>query len=164
LISSPVSGQVITLVGSIADHVLTGTYSIEGGCAQGDNGSISGLKINTLNSTWTAALQTSQGASCKGQFTLAQENTGPTGSFGLSGAASFNNCSYLSGTIRAGKFPSASHILGTSVNVDIDTGDCVVSLLGKWAVEESGVLTVAGTYAGCNDSGSATLTSSIWDY
>src|SRR5438874_9955013 len=48
LTSTSVSGQVTTFTGSITDTAFTGTYTINGGCANGDQGNVTGTKIPTL--------------------------------------------------------------------------------------------------------------------
>lgn len=45
LTSTSVGGQVTTFTGSITDNALTGTYTINGGCANGDQGNVTGIKI-----------------------------------------------------------------------------------------------------------------------
>lgn len=66
LTSTSIEGQVTTFTGTISDDQLngtdsafTGTYTISGGCAEGDHGSVAGLKIpfigNTLNGTFTTS-------------------------------------------------------------------------------------------------------------
>ncbi|RZU41646.1 hypothetical protein [Edaphobacter modestus] len=49
-------GQVVTFTGNFINATFTGTYSIHGGCAAGDQGSVSDINIpyiaNLLNGTF----------------------------------------------------------------------------------------------------------------
>ena len=52
LTSTTVDGQVTTLTGSVSDYLSTGltatfagTYTIDGGCANGDHGNVTGIKV-----------------------------------------------------------------------------------------------------------------------
>src|ERR1700756_3534314 len=48
LTSAPVDAQVATLTGSVTDTTFTGTYTINGGCADGDHGSVTGIKVPSV--------------------------------------------------------------------------------------------------------------------
>jgi len=57
LTSTAVDGQVTTLTGSISDNTqtathlpgqFTGTYAIDGGCAGGDKGNVTGVKVSSM--------------------------------------------------------------------------------------------------------------------
>ena len=174
LTSTSVNGQITTFTGTISDDALngadsafTGTYTITGGCAHGDHGSVAGIRIpfigNTLNGTFTA----SGGATFDVAGDEAQSSSpSPEGSFGISGTVSFRTSCFSSGTIKPGTFPSGSFVIGRSVALEIKTDNGTVTFLGTLNQDRSEILgaytVVGGT---CNDTGTAVLTvSSPWDY
>src|SRR5438093_10644411 len=174
LTSSSANGQVISFTGTISDDALngadsafTGTYTINGGCANGDHGSVTGIRIpfiaNTLNYTFTTA----GGASFDVAGDDAQNATPSTeGSFGISGTVSFRTSCFSSGTITPGTFPSGSFIIGTSVTLQIKTDNGTVTFLGTLNRDRSEIsgnyVIVGGT---CDQSGTAVLAvSSPCDY
>ena len=174
LTSSSANGQVISFTGTISDDALngtdsafTGTYTISGGCANGDHGSVTGIRIpfigNTLNGTFT----TSGGATFDVAGDEAQYGTPSTeGSYGISGTVSFRTSCFSSGTVKPGTFPSGSFIIGTSVALEIKTDNGTVTFLGTLNRDRSeirGAYTVVG--GTCDDTGTAVLVvSSPWDY
>jgi hypothetical protein len=115
LTSTSVAGQVATFTGSTTDNALTdafsagrftGTYTIKGGCANDDQGNVTGIKIpyiaNILNGTFTA----SGGGTFDVAGNVAQySNASPEGSFGVTGTVTFHTSCFSSGTIGFGKFP-----------------------------------------------------------
>jgi hypothetical protein len=167
LTSASVGGQVTTFTGSITDTLFTGTYTINGGCANGDHGSITGIRIpfigNTLNGTFT----TSGGETFNVAGDEAQNSTPSTeGSFGITGTVTFRTSCFSSGTITPGTFPSGSFIIGTSVALEIETGNGTVTFLGTLNRDRSeirGAYTVVG--GTCDQTGTAVLVvSSPFDY
>jgi hypothetical protein len=174
LTSTSVDGQVTTFTGTISDDALngtnsafTGTYTINGGCANGDHGSITGIRIpfigNTLNGTFT----TSGGETFNVAGDEAQNSTPSTeGSFGITGTVTFRTSCFSSGTITPGTFPSGSFIIGTSVALEIETGNGTVTFLGTLNRDRSeirGAYTVVG--GTCDQTGTAVLVvSSPFDY
>jgi hypothetical protein len=176
LIATSVAGQVITLTGSVPDNALTdvfapgqftGTYAINGGCADGEQGNVTGIKIgyiaNILNGTFTATGgETFDVTGDMGQNAASSDE----GSFGISGTVTFSKACFSSGTITPGSFPSGSYIMGTSVALVIETGNGTVAFLGMLNPDTSeitGDYTVSG--GSCDQSGTAVLVgSSPWDY
>ena len=174
LTSASVAGQVITFTGTISDDALngtdsafTGTYTINGGCANGDRGNVTGIKIpyiaNILNGTFT----TSGGGTFDVAGDIAQDSaSSDEGSFGVIGTVTFNTSCFSSGTITSGTFPSGSFIMGTSVALEIKTDNGTVTFLGTLNRDRSeirGAYTVVG--GTCDDTGTAVLAvSSPWDY
>jgi hypothetical protein len=176
LTSTPVGGQVTTFTGSITDNALTGTYSpgrftgtytINGGCADGDQGNVTGSKIlyiaNTLNGTFT----TSGGGTFDVAGDVAQDSASShEGSFGVTGTVAFSSPCFSSGTITSGTFPSGSFIMGTSVALEIATGNGTIAFHGTLNPDQgeiSGDYTVFG--GTCDQTGTAVLvTTSPWDY
>ena len=174
LTSTSVDGQVTTFTGSIsndalngADSALAGTYTIDGGCANGDHGNVTGIRIpfiaNTLNGTFTTSGgETFDVVGDEAQFGTASSE----GSFGITGTVTFSTPCFSSGTITPGTFPSGSFIIGTSVALEIETGNGTVTFLGTLNRDRSeirGNYTVGG--GTCDDTGTAVLVvSSPWDY
>jgi len=174
LTSASVAGQLITFTGTISDDALngtdsafTGTYTING-CANGDQGTVTGIKIpyiaNILNGTFTA----SGGGTFDVAGDIAQDSTSSDeGSFGVTGTVTFSTSScFSSGTITSGTFPSGNFIMGTSVALEIETDNGTVTFLGTLNRDRSeirGAYTVVG--GTCGDTGTAVLAvSSPWDY
>ena len=158
---APISGQVITVNGTVSQFALTGSYSIKGGCANGDQGNVNGANIpilaNTLNGTFTFDVPES----------VAQSSSSSVdGSYGISGTATFQGACFSAGTINSETSPSGSFILGTSVGLVIATDNGTVAFSGNVNSDRSeinGTYTVSG--AACDQSGTAILTlSSPWDY
>lgn len=167
LSSAPVSGQVVTLDGAIADHTLTGTYTVKGGCADGEVENLTGVNIptmaNILNGTFTASGGQTFGVSGSvAQSSLASSE----GSFGVTGTATFGGSCFSSGTLTSGAFPSGSFIMGASVALAIETNNGTVTFLGTLNSDRtqiSGNYTVSG--GSCDQTGTALLIpSSPWDY
>jgi len=113
LTSMPVGGQTITLNRTIAGDSFTGTYTINGGCASGEQGKIRGVRIpfiaNNLSGTFTSSIN--QAFDVTGN--LAQASTSSWGKLRITGPASFAGSCLASGTITSGTFPSGSSIMGT---------------------------------------------------
>jgi hypothetical protein len=174
LTSTTVDGQVITLTGRVSDDTLNGadsafagTYTIDGGCGNGDHGNVTGIRIpfiaNIVNGTFT----TSGGETFDVVGDEAQVGTPSSeGSFGITGTVSFSTPCFSSGTITPGTFPSGSFIIGTSVALEIETGNGTVTFLGTLNRDRS---EIRGNYkvggGTCDDTGTAVLVvSSPWDY
>lgn len=176
LTSASVAGQVITLTGSLTDHALTdafsggqftGTYAINGGCANGDQGNVTGIKVpyiaNILKGTFTAF----GGETFDLTGDIAQHGgAGPEGSFGITGTATFFGSCFTSGTFTPGAFPSGSFIMGTSVALRIETSNGTLDFVGTESMANgqiTGDYTVSG--GACVQSGKAILVgTSPWDY
>jgi len=174
LSSPPVSGQVVSFTGTVGDDAVygtdsafTGTYSVKGGCANGDQGSVTGVRIPYIGNTLKRTFTTSQDETFDVTGDETQSSTpSTTGSFGISGTVTFGTSCFSSGTITPGTFPSASFIIGTSVALGIATDNGTVTFLGTLNSDGSEIRgeysVVGGT---CDDTGTAVLTvSSPWDY
>ena len=63
LTSTSVGGQVLTLTGSISGigDVFTGTYTINGGCANGDHGPVTGRDVGVIRGALDGTFTTSGG-------------------------------------------------------------------------------------------------------
>lgn len=173
LTSASVSGQVITFTGTFSDPgtfqpgQFTGTYAINGGCADGDQGNATGVKIlyigNILDGTFTALA----GGTFSVTGDIAQDSASSSaGSFAISGTVTFNTSCFTSGTMNSGTFPSGSFITGTSVAFEIVTGNGKVAFVGTLN-PATGVIDGDYTISGgtCDQTGTAVfVASSPWDY
>jgi hypothetical protein len=111
LTSDPVGQQVITLTGSVTKGVLTGTYAIDGGCANGDQGNVSGFRVTPFSGTWRSLFSIND-EHYPGITTVTQDSASSEGSFGITGENDdSSNLSCLSGMIKPGTFPSPRETL-----------------------------------------------------
>jgi len=167
LASASVAGQVTTLTGTITNNALTGTHTINGGCANGDHGNVTGSKIPLITGLLSGTFTTSGGGTFDVVADVAQSSSASSqGSFGITGTATFRTSCFSSGAITSGTFPSGSFIIGTSVALVIETDNGTVTFLGtanQNKGEISGDYTVFG--GTCDQTGTAVLVaSSPWDY
>lgn len=167
LTSESISGQVVTLNGAVANDSLTGNYTIDGGCAGGDHGNVTGINIPYIPTTLGGTFTPSGGPTFDVSGDLAQSATpGSEGSYGLTGTVTFNGSCLGSGTITSGAFPSGSYILGTSLALQIQTGNGTLAFVGALnpdTGEISGSYNVSG--GTCDDTGTAVLAvSDPWGY
>ena len=167
LTSTSVDGQVITFSGGMSKktgfpYTLTGTYAINGGCADGDHGNITGYSVDSITGYWAGNLTTAAGETIHWDTQLAQGSASSEGSFGLSGAFTFDDVCFKSGTITSGTFPSASFIMGTSVVLEIKTDNGTMAFLGT--MEPYGLIEGNYTVSGgpCEPTGTGYL--SPWEY
>lgn len=166
LSSTPLSEQVITLTGNVTGAVFKGTYTIKGGCADGDQGTVQGAKVPqipvTLNGTFTNSANNTFGATVQ----ATEDSGGPDGTFGITGSATFNATCFSSGTLKSGTFPTGSFVLGNSVTFEIDTDRGTLMFRGATDVatgEIDGSYTILGST--CNDTGTAVFSNSDpWGY
>jgi hypothetical protein len=61
--TTALDGQVVTFTGSFVNNGFTGTYSVRGGCDDGDQGSVTGINIyiadaDAWGGTFTSSAQT----------------------------------------------------------------------------------------------------------
>jgi hypothetical protein len=167
LTAKGLDGQAVTFTGNFTNTTFTGTYRINGSCAAGDQGKITGINIpyiaNQLSGTFTSSTQETFNVTGD----IAQSGSANSeGSFEITGAANFDTPCFAAATIRPGTFPSGSFILGTSVGLEFETGNGILTFLGTLnqdGSEISGTYTVSGST--CNHNGIADLRlSSPWDY
>lgn len=170
LTSSPTAGQVITAVGSITKDPLTnsakftGTYSIRGGCADGDQGNITGgVEPTTMKGEWAGDLTSAAGNINRITVTLTQDGATPEGTFGITGTAGFEvGTCFKRAEIVSGKFPSGSYMMGQTVALQIKTDNGMISFLGT--ADHGGLVEGDYTIAGgtCDPKGTGYL--SPWEY
>lgn len=167
LTSTSPGGELTTLSGSSNGDSFAGTYSIKGGCADGDQGRIIGNRILPISNSFSGTFTPSEGESFYVAGTLAQDSRASSeGSFGLSGNVSFRTSCFSLGTLKSGIFPSGSFIVGTSTALEIETGNGTVTFLGRLnpaTGETAGDYTVSG--GTCDQTGTALLVvANPWDY
>jgi hypothetical protein len=168
LTSAAIDGQVITITGNFSDDTFTGTYKINGGCADGNHGELTGFNVwdigSDLSGTFTnSAQKTFSMAGKMAQSALASSD----GSFPITGTATFDTPCFKAGIIHPGTFPTGSWILGMSVALQIETSNGILTFVGT--LDQSGGGWVNGIYTvsggGCDDSGTAVLqVRGKWDY
>jgi hypothetical protein len=101
-------GQVVTFTGNFTNTTFAGIYSINGGCAAGDQGRVIGTNIpyiaNQLSGTFTnSAHETFNVAG-----DIAQSGSaGSEGSFEITGSVTFDSPCFNAGTVRPERFPRA---------------------------------------------------------
>jgi hypothetical protein len=161
--SSAVSSQVITINGTIASNTsaLTGgTYSIAGGCAGGDAGSITGNEDSSLTYTYSGSL-TSPSAT----FSAALTEQGPDQNGLYSVATATSPISYTGTTCFTAGLPNGiTYVTGNYVYLTIVNNDVSSSVLTFTGAATSYTgQTITGTYSisgGTCDGDSGTLTMS----
>src|SRR5208282_5788353 len=95
LTSASTDGQVITFAGSVTTKpyfadTLTGTFAVNGGCANGEQGNVTGYSAGGFTGSWYGNLTTAGGANIHwGTNELSQLGVSSEGSFGLNGAFTF---------------------------------------------------------------------------
>lgn len=120
--SSSVNGQFLSIDATLdaTSSNLTGTYKVNGGCANGAAGTMTGFRVSTISGKYTG---TTQGASTalNLQLSLQQNSFGNgNGYFEFSGSASVTGIScFGSGTI----VPASSLVTGTSLQLTFSTSD-----------------------------------------
>jgi hypothetical protein len=173
LTSASVAGQVATFTGTFSDPgtflpgQFIGTYAINGGCADGEKGNATGVKVLYIGNTLKGTFTTSREVTFSVAGDIAQGSASSSaGSFAITGTVTFNTSCFSSGTMASGTFPSGSFIMGTSVAFEIATGNGAVAFLGTLnpaTGEIDGDYTISG--GTCDQTGTAVFAaSSPWDY
>ena len=189
LVATGSDGQVVTLNGSFSDpeydvivggniyRAFAGTYKVDGGCAAGESGTVSGKFIDSIgikSGAWEWSGTFTNGSEQQvfhGKGKIVQNNISDrAGSFSVGGDAAFDIECLSSGTMKAGKYPSGSFILGTSVALEFDTNSGVLHFAGTLDPDTN---QISGSYtifaSSCNQSGSAVVQiptgcPGCWDY
>lgn len=164
LTSAPVSSQVIstTLTASPDGSSISGKYSIAGGCATGDQGTVSGVRVPSFSGTWTGTFTSSSGQAISASATLTQGTAGADGLIPITGSVQFTNSSCfssgnLTSTVAIGGFMAGSITTaeggGAQGNLDVN------GQLNDPATGRTLALDYQDTVGVCaGDSGSGTLT------
>jgi hypothetical protein len=168
LTSAALNGQVVTLTGNLAGSAFNGTYRINGGCAAGEQGPLSGFNVWNIGVDLSGTFTNSAQKTFKVVGEIAQgSSASPEGSFVITGTATFDTPCFSAGTIQSGTFPSGSFILGTSIVLEVETNNGLLTFLGTLDPDASGGVQGDYTVTGgsCDDSGTAVLQlASPWDY
>ena len=166
-LSTPPAGeQVITFSGSVTGITFHGTYTIKGGCADGDQGTVEGVKIPPIPSSLSGTFTTSTNSTFDGTVQATEGTGNPDGTFGITGSATFVAPCFSSGTLKPGTFPSGSFVLGRSVAFEIATDNGTLKFQGTMD-QATGLIGGSYTILGstCNDVGTAVFSNSDpWAY
>ena len=120
LTSGSVTGQVIRVTGTITSaNNISGTYTIRGGCADGDSGSIIGMHVPSISGTWKAT-EVSGSTTITTTAAITQQSTASAdGSYPLSGTITFTN----SPCATTATIDSISFVSGDIVAVSATTNE-----------------------------------------
>jgi len=88
LTSTGDSGEVITISGTASSNVITGTYSIQAGCAQGDHGTVTAVLLAPATGGWNGTVTSGKTASVA-SAALSQDLPNDDGYSLLSGTITF---------------------------------------------------------------------------
>lgn len=168
LTSTSPNGQVVTFTGDFhfLNNTFTGTYSVNGGCDNGDKGSVTGNRISLADADgWSGEFTSSSQTSFGGTGNFALVAASSEGSFGVTGTASFDSPCFSSATLSPGIFPSGSFVLGSQVSLEILTDNGTLTFTGTEATGE----VINGTYkvvgGTCDQTGTAVVALvGQWDY
>jgi len=109
---------------------MFGTYSVTGGCANGDHGSLTATYVPPVTGTWTGAIQNIFGTSPDEQvtLTLTQSNASVfgfypiTGTIQVTGSACITTATVGPGSPLAGNPAIPSTITGTTMTLYLTSG------------------------------------------
>jgi len=168
LTSAAVNGQIVTFTGNFSNNAFTGTYSVNGGCDAGDQGSVTGVSISLAAAdSWGGSFTSStQNTFIVGGDFAQGTSASPEGSFGITGTATFNTPCFSAQSLSAGSFPSGSFVLGTEFSLEIDTNNGTLDFAGVLDPSSdfiNGTYSIAG--GTCDQTGTAALSlGGQWDY
>ncbi len=120
--SPSLAGQVITVTATAASaSSLTGTYTVTGGCDDGDSGTVTASAAVPITGTWAGTLSNCEAgrngcANANISFDMTQATTAATdGGFPLTGTVTYNDsgCS-VSGTVTSGEIYGSFLVLNAS--------------------------------------------------
>ena len=168
LASTALNGQVVAFTGKFTNTTFTGTYKINGGCDNGDQGSVTGISISLADAdSWSGKFTSSaqKTLNVTGDFAQSLSASGE-GSLGITGTASFDSPCFSSATLKPGTFPSGNFILGSLVSLEIPTDNGTLTFIGT--VDPSTEI-INGTYkvvgGTCDQTGTAVVAlGGQWDY
>ena len=139
--SSAVSSQVVTISGTVASGALSsGTYSIKGGCGNGDSGTVTGFIAPPYSNTYSGTLLSVSKISISTTITTSQSGPDTDGLYHVSGTATFSGSPcFASGTI------TGSDIAGAYMAVTITANDGSSVVFGGYITDSTGK-TISGDY------------------
>lgn len=143
--SSAVNGQTLEFSGTWSNGAISsGTYSITGGCADGDHGTVTGFPVPSLTGTYSGTFVSTTGVQVKATVSLTQSSTDNDGFYALTGSASFSGSPcFSSGTVEAGPY---SFVVGGYIQLPIDTTTSDLVLF-QGSVTDSTGKTISGNYS-----------------
>jgi hypothetical protein len=124
LVSFPVDGQVIAMTATknSAGNQMTGTYTITGGCANGEAGSFTGTLYSPVNGTYGGTATSNPAKTLK--LTLAQNTAGSgNGEQLASGSAVLTGFCFTSATLQT----ATSYVLGSNISLTFTTNEAAGS-------------------------------------
>jgi hypothetical protein len=128
LTSATVSGQVLRVALTVtSSSAMSGTYTITGGCGDGDSGSVDAHAVPSISGTWKGSVTGSGGSNVDLSIALTQAKTASAdGSFPLTGTLAYtgSTCS-VSGTITSA-FVAGTYIQLSGTTVETDGSDGTV--------------------------------------
>jgi hypothetical protein len=166
LTSTAINGQVITITGDFTNTGFTGTYKMDGGCASGVQGTVTGVNIPLIADNLTGTFTSSAKKTFDVTGDIAQSASASSeGSFFISGDVTFDSPCFTAARIKPGTFSSGSFILGMTVGLEFDTSNGIVTVLGTLSPDRS---EIDGSYSitggTCSDNGTVLLhVTSPWD-
>ncbi len=120
LTSASAAGQVITVTGTETSvSAMTGTYTVTGGCDDGDTGNIAAAAVPSISATWSGPIASQGGPNVTLALSLKQATTASSdGSFALTGTGAYTNSSCSSTATVTSAF-----IVGPTLVVNGTTDD-----------------------------------------
>jgi hypothetical protein len=117
--SASTNGQVITITGTVSSNLISGSYSIAGGCATGDQGTVSGVAVPSTAGNWSGDLSNS-GIGQAVAAAISQGAANSDGFYPLGGTLTFSGTPcFASGNLAADQ----SWILGNQVQAIVNLSD-----------------------------------------
>jgi hypothetical protein len=142
--SDVVTGQVLTLAGSVSPDgkVMVGNYSVSGGCADGNHGSLAAFLVPSFTNSYAGTLaELGSGNSISVVFSLTQTDTADElGFFHVTGTASSADSPCFSSATAS----NSSMVFGDHIGVSFTTNGGDEMFFGGSATDLSGK-TLAGT-------------------
>jgi len=169
LTSEPVDGQVVAFTGTVKQipghpQTLELTYAITGGCSGGDQGNVTGAEfVRSVAGNWAGDLTSDTGDVNRLWVTLTQGSATSEGTYPITGTAGFEvGTCFKEATILTGTFPSGSYVLGKAVNLEVETDNGTVTLIGTMG--NGGLIEGTYTIAGGTCGPAGTFYLSPWEY
>jgi hypothetical protein len=144
LTSSPYVGEVFNLTGTLSSDGMTiasGSYSITGGCAGGDHGTLSGFRVPLINGTYTGTFPAA-GATMNISAALSQ---GTTNGFLLGATVTFSNATACSLTSAKALGGESGFIAGADVRANLFDATLTAIAGFHGVVSDSTGKTIKGT-------------------
>lgn len=133
LASDGANGEVVTINGSVTLNLITGTYSIATGCANGDYGTVTAVLLSPATGNWTGVFP-GNFASNTATAAFSQALPNADGYSPLSGSLTFSGAQCtLSGTLAT----EQSWILGNIVQAVVNMSDGSVLALNGFITDVS---------------------------